>query len=112
MDIKKLYGTVCAVCGEMPLYTFLAHLDRFAQRVINRYGKAYTVIDGEYITPDTLERGFGVDGVYYTAALSFVLGEYKGDEKLILQSEKEAEDAYKSLWRARAKGKHIIKEVW
>ena len=112
MDIKKLYGEAVAVCGDIPLYAFLACIDRFARRAINRYGKAYTVLDGEYVTPDTLDGAFALDEAYKTALFYFILGELKGDGVLLEKSEKDAEDAYRSLWRAAAKGKRILKEAW
>ena len=112
MDIKKLYGEVAAFCGEMPLYAFLAYIDCFARYVINRYGKAYTVVNGEYTKPLTLDDAFSVDASYRGALFYFVLGEYTGDEKLLKRSYEYASDAAKALRKANFGVRKIINEVW
>lgn len=113
MDLKKLYGDITALCGiEIPVFKFIALCDVGAREIICRYPKKFTVGKGEYISPETLSSSIALNGAFYQAMLYFILGSEKEDSELLKKSTVAAEDAYRNLWSADAKGKRIRRDVW
>ena len=107
MDLKKLYKDICVLACEMPIYSFLTYCDMFARHVIAAYGKPYAIGDGEYSTPETLSDSYAIDDAFYNAALFYIAGQASASGELLAKSEAEAQNAYRTRWRAAARGKRI-----
>lgn len=112
MDTKKLYGDVCVLCGEVPVYAFLTYCDMCARSLLQRYGEKLCLGAGEYMTPASLSDALALDDAFYNAVLLFAAGKATGDEKLLEKSRAEAEIAYKNLWRKSARGKRVLGVKW
>ncbi len=113
MDLKKLYGDVTVLLKrEVPIYEFLASCDLGVRTLLCRYQKKLIVGKGEYIAPEDLNSSVALDGAFYPFLLYFIIGTLCSDEKMLEKSRDEAQNAYKMLWRAAARGKHIKNDRW
>lgn len=112
MDIKKLYGDVCILAFEIPLFTFLLYCDMFARKLISNYGIKYAVGEGEYISPESISDSFPIDGTFYGAARLYVSGMALGNEQMIAESEAEAQRVYLSVWKEKNRDKRVKGARW
>ena len=110
MDIKKLYVNVCVAAGEIPLYLFLMHCDTFASMLIAKYGGEYVLGEGDYVPPASLEDSYAVNEEFYHAAFLYIKAAAGGAD--LSESLCEADKAYLTLWRKKAKNMRIKGAKW
>ena len=113
MDLKKLYGDLTVLLGrEVPLYSFLLYCDMGARMLLCRYPKKLLLGAGEYTAPESLSDALPIAEEFYTAVLYFLGGSVSGEESMLKKSEAAAEEAYRTRWRAHARGKRRKGDVW
>lgn len=113
MELKKLYGDLTVLLGrEIPTYTFLLYVDLCAQNLLCRYPKKLILPVGEYVPPRTLAEALPLADAFYTALLYAIAGSVVEKDAWITKSDTAAEEAYRSLWRADAKGKRRKGDAW
>lgn len=113
MELKKLYGDLTVLLGtEIPLYSFLLYCDMGARGLLCRYPKKLLLPVGEYYTPESISDALPLAEEFYTSLLYFIGGSARGDESLLKKSEAMAEEAYRTLWRAHARGKRRKGDAW
>lgn len=113
MELKKLYGDLTVLIGtEVPTYSFLLYCDMGVRTLLGRYPKKLLLPVGEYCPPETLSDVLPIAEEFYTALLWFIGGSVRGEENMLKKSETAAEEAYRTLWRAAARGKRRKGDVW
>ena len=113
MDLKKLYGDLTMLLGrEIPVYTFLLQADLCARTLLCRYPKKLLLAVGEYVAPETISDTIALHEAFFPALLYGIAGGVSGEADFIKAGEAAAEDAYRTLWRAHARGKRRKGDVW
>ena len=113
MELTQLYKDTVLLCKtEVTLPAFLLQADLAARRLCNRYPKKLVLGQGEYIPPLAVGDAYAVDDAFYTAVLYRIAGDVLGDAAMTRLADAAEEDAYKSLWRASARGKRRKGDVW
>lgn len=113
MELKQLYKDAVVLCkAELPLPDFLLHADVGARRLCNRYPRKLVLGKSTYVSPLSIEDAYAVGDAFYAAILYRIAGEYLGNAAYLALADAEAEEAYKSLWRASARGKRRKGDDW
>lgn len=113
MDLKKLYIALTDLLGkEIAVSTFLAQVDLSARALLCRYGQKLLLPIGEYFAPETLSDALPLHEAFFAAVLYTVAGSVSGEDRFTKQGEATAEDAFRTLWRAHARGKRRKGDVW
>ena len=113
MELKQLYKDMVLLCKtEVTLPTFLLQADLAARRLCNRYPRKLVLGDGVYVPPLSVEDAYAVGEAFYAAVLYSVAGGCLGNADYQAIADAEAEEAYKALWRASARGKRRKGDVW
>ncbi len=108
MNVKDLYETITTTAPTTQ-NTFFTHLDTTVRYLIGRYGMAYTIEKSfPYVKPDDLEDDIPLYDEYYPAVCDNILYLLTGDNDRKTDFVEEAENAYLTVWRVRARGKKIL----
>ena len=108
MILKELYENVTQVeaCGQDK---FLSHVDTTVRALIARYGERYVLLPGNqaWIRVREIESEIPVYEAYFPAIRDNVLFMLTGNGDRKTDYVAEAEDAYKSVWRRKMRGKRF-----
>ncbi|MBQ5389933.1 MAG: hypothetical protein IIU58_03405 [Clostridia bacterium] len=113
MELKKMYSDLSVLIGkEIPIYAFLLYADMCAGTLLCRYPKKLLMPVGEYSAPVDISDAIPLSDLFYTALLYGIAGSACGNDSFLAKSDAAAEQAYRTLWRAHARGKRRKGDVW
>lgn len=112
MDTKKLYARACEVT-PLDANGFLSALGSAVDFLTARYGDAVAARGREVRSAlESLDDDCGVDVIFTDALLNYLLFVCTKDKERRTFAVVEADYAYRTLWRARAKELRVAQERW
>lgn len=113
MTLEELYEDVNIFCkGELTVPEFLLYYDMAVTRYLARYPRLLLMPEGEYVRPESLSEGVCLPDCFYHALTYYISGYFLANDALFDASDDRAEDAFRTLWRAHARGKRIRGDTW
>ena len=109
MVIKDIYEAVTVInpCSQP---VFLAHLDTTVRSLMAKFGLKRVVNDGVYAKPRDINGDLAVKDEYRNAVVSNILFLLTGNEAYKTDYIYEADNAYKTVWRAHMRGVKMVGE--
>lgn len=108
MIIRDLYDkiTLAHPCDQTD---FITHYDTSVRAILARYGAKYVLIPGAtYVRPAGLQNDSPVFEEYMNALYDNILFLLTGNTDRKTDYVQEAEDAYKTVWKARMRGRRFV----
>lgn len=107
MNTKSLYETVTlrANCSHN---TFITHLDLTVKSLISSRKPSYVVIGNyKYTKPQSINDDIPIFEDYFSAIVANILYLLSGNIDFKSEFHMESDNAYKSVWSKKARGKKI-----
>ncbi len=106
MNTKQLFLRVYEVC-PMEAQDFFVHLGTCVRMLLARYPTALLAApgDGEIMIPHAFGEACGIDPLYEGALIQGIVAGKSGEQADMDAFLREADLAYRALWRRAARGK-------